>query len=216
VDVTPHRFWRRWFVWTTTGEAIGFALPAVVGATTWDAPAGWAMLALVAAGAVEGAVLGAAQAHVLVPACLALRRTAWVLATSAGAALAYVVGMAPSTLGDRLEEAPAWALAVLGGAGGLVLLASIGTAQWLVLRHALPRAAPWIPATALAWLAGLTVFLVVATPLWRAGQALWLTILVGVGAGLMMAATVAAVTGIAMVWLLSAGSRFDSDARPGR
>jgi hypothetical protein len=210
--VTAHRFWRRWFVWTTAGEAAGFALPALVGATTWDAPGGVALVALVAAGAVEGAVLGSAQVHVLGPAVPALRRTAWVGATAAGAAFAYAVAMTPSALGERLDSAPGWLLVGLGTLGGLLLLASIGTAQWLVLRRAVPRSASWVLATALAWLAGLAVFLAVASPLWHEGQALAVTVLVGLGAGLLMAATAAAVTGAAMSRLLTARSRFDSDA----
>jgi hypothetical protein len=53
----------RWVLVVTLGEAIGFMVPAVVGAGI--AAASWRQLpiliAMVLAGAVEGAVLGAAQ-----------------------------------------------------------------------------------------------------------------------------------------------------------
>jgi hypothetical protein len=72
------------------------------------------------------------------------------------------------------------ALAVPAAAlGGLVLLASIGTAQWLVLRRAGHDVAWWIATTAAGWLAGLTVFMVVVTPLWQPGQPALLTVAIG-------------------------------------
>ena len=64
------------------------------------------------------------------------------------------------------------------------------------------RAGRWIVATALAWLAGLAVFLAFTMPLWQPGQALALTILIGLAGGLLMAATTAAVTGRALCRLL--------------
>jgi len=78
---------------------------------------------------------------------------------------------------------------------GLLLLSSIGTAQWFVLRHHVARASRWIWATAAAWLAGLAVFLGFAMPLWQPGQAVALTVGIGVAGGLLMAATVASITG---------------------
>lgn len=62
----------------------------------------------------------------------------------------------------------------------------------------MPWAPSWIGVTAAAWLAGLAVFLAFATPLWWSGQALALTVLVGLAGGALMATTVAAVTGLAL------------------
>jgi hypothetical protein len=56
--------------------------------------------------------------------------------------------------------------------GTVLLLCSMGTAQWLVLRRIEVDAPWWIGVTAAAWVAGLAVFLAVATPLWREGQPL--------------------------------------------
>ena len=59
-----------------------------------------------------------------------LNTQSWVWATACGAMLAYVVGMLPNLLPQ-----PAAALIVLGTLAGMVLLASIGTAQRLVLGY---------------------------------------------------------------------------------
>jgi hypothetical protein len=196
---TDRRLWTRWVVWVTLGEALGFAVPATVGAATAGGPVGVWLPALLAAGAVEGALLGAAQAHVLRSVLPTLSRARWVVATGAAAVFAYLIGLAPSASSELIGELP---VAVLVGAAavlGPALLLSIGFAQWLVLRKHTGRAGSWIWFTAAAWLAGLTVFMIVATPLWREGQALGVTVLIGVMAGLLMAASVAAVTGLGVV-----------------
>ncbi|GAA4690497.1 hypothetical protein GCM10023215_29020 [Pseudonocardia yuanmonensis] len=200
---TPSGVWLRWFAWVTLGEFTGFVAPAIVGAasTTWPLPATAAGLLL--AGAAEGTALGWAQAHVLGRELPALRRARFVAATALAAVLAYTIGLVPMALGERLTTLPP-ALLITGGAmGGAVLLASIGTAQWLVLRRVRARCAWWIATTAGAWTAGLLVFTAVATPLWQPGQPLALTVAIGVLGGLAMAATVAALTGAAAVRLVT-------------
>jgi hypothetical protein len=109
-----------------------------------------------------------------------------------------VAGARCSTV--ALTSTPAVTAAIVG----LPLLLTIGVAQWLVLRGREPWAVRWIAATASAWLAGLAVFLAVATPLWWEGQTLAAAVLVGVGAGVVMATTVALVTGLALRRFLSA------------
>jgi hypothetical protein len=191
----------QWIAWVTVGETLGFAVPAAVGAATVSAPTALGIAALLAAGAVEGAVLGAAQAHVLRRALPGLPSGRWTVRTSAAAVLAYALGLAPSTVGGAWPQP---VLIVFAVAVGIALLLSIGTAQWTVLRGHVPKAARWIVITAGAWLAGLAVFFVVAPPLWQPGQPLPLVILIGVVAGLLMAATVAAVTGVGLLRLLRA------------
>jgi len=85
---------------------------------------------------------------------------------------------------------------------GAVLLGSIGTAQWLVLRHQVHGSGIWIATTAGAWTAGLLVFTAVTTPLWQPGQSIAQITAIGVLGGLLMAGTVAALTGWALVRLL--------------
>ncbi|HEY9414695.1 MAG TPA: hypothetical protein VIQ30_08055, partial [Pseudonocardia sp.] len=83
-------------------------------------------------------------------------------------------------------------------------------AQWLELRHHVARAASWVPATAVAWILALGAFLTIASPLWHEGQRLWVTLLIGVGAGIVMAFVQAAVTGW---WLLRMLSRHPEATR---
>jgi hypothetical protein len=193
---------RAWFRTVTAAEFAGFAVPAAVGALTADAEPALAVGALLAAGALEGSMLGWGQAMVLGRALTGLSRRRWIWATAAAAVLAYIIGLAPSTFASSLASFPVWAVAATSAVLGTALLASIGTAQWLILRHHVARAGRWIVATALAWLVGLAVFLAFTMPLWQPGQALALTILIGLAGGLLMAATTSAVTGRALRRLL--------------
>ena len=179
-------------------ETFGFAVAAAVGALTADAGAAVVVLSLLAAGAVEGATLGWGQATVLRHALPGLSRRRWVAATAGAAALAYLIGLVPSTFAQSMS---AWPPVLFGGVVALLgcgLLASIGTAQWLILRRHVDRAWRWIAATAAAWIMGLGVFLGFAMPLWRPGQPLALIVAIGVVGGLLMAATTSAITGFTL------------------
>jgi hypothetical protein len=212
------RLWRRWVVASFLGETLGFLAPVlafVIGVHGWHA--GPRFLALVSAGAVEGAVLGAAQGLALRRALPGFRLIAWTSRTALAAALAWALGLLPSELAETWEGWPAAAVLALAVPAGLVLLTSIGIAQWTVLRRSVPGAARWIGWTALAWLAGLTVFMVVATPLWQPGQPVWLAAAIGALAGSLMALTMAAVTGWGLTRLLPIDSSTfdDRPAQPG-
>jgi hypothetical protein len=196
------RVWRRWFIAATVGEFVGFAVPAITGAVTADAAPAVVVGTLLAAGAVEGAVLGGAQALVLRRVLPGFSVRRWVLATSVAATLAWAIGVIPMLAGDALIGLPAAALIAIATVLGGALLLTIGTAQWLVLRRYLRRSGSWIAATALAWLGGLAVFAVIASPLWQPGQPVWLVAAIGALAGLAMAAVASAVTGFALVRLL--------------
>jgi hypothetical protein len=194
-------FLRRWLLVVTAGEVAGFALPAVVGPLTSDRSAAVSYPALVVAGLVEGAVLGWAQWSVARRRLPALSRRRWIGLTSVGAAMAYAVAMLAPTFWDVLSSWSIGLQVLVFALGGTLLLLTIGTAQWVELRRHVARAARWIAVTALAWCLALAVFFAVATPLWQEGQAFWLTLVIGVVAGLAMALTMAAVTGWGMVRL---------------
>ncbi len=149
------------------------------------------------AGTVEGVVLGMAQAYALRTALPAVGTAEWVRATAGGAAVAWTVGALPVVLGDHVFT---WHPAVLV-ALGLVLLAAMGWFQWRVLRRHVRGAGWWVPATAGAWLVALAVFTGVTTPLWQEGQPGWLVAVIGLAGGALMAATVAALTGLAVLRL---------------
>jgi hypothetical protein len=201
------RLWWRWTGWVTAGEALGFSIPAVVGASTASLRAPVAAGGLLLAGACEGAILGAAQAHVLTDALPGVPRRRWIAATSAGAVLAWSIGLLPSVLPDGVSGWGRPAQVVAAVVLGTLLLLSIGLAQWGVLRRCVDRAGRWIAITAVGWLAGLAAFMAVATPLWHDGQMVAVTALIGGVAGLIMAATVAAVTGLGLTWLMSGDRR---------
>ncbi len=197
------RLWRSWLAWVTLGEVSGFAVPALVGASVVTAPVAVQVPALLAAGAAEGAILGLAQSRVLRRALPAVSPPKWTAATVAGAGAAWLAGLTPGYVWDRVVDLPP-AVQVVGGFGlGCVLLLSIGVTQWLVLRRVLAGAGWWVPATAVAWLAGLAGFMAVSTPLWRPGQPWPAVVAVGVLAGTVMATVMAAITGAALVRMLA-------------
>lgn len=198
--VPGRRLLVRWTGWTTAGEVAGFAAPAVAGVLTAGSRPWVAVLAVVAAGSVEGAALGWSQGHVLAG-VLPVRPAPMAAATSAAAVLAYAVVMVPTNLTD-LGALPVAAAVPLALVCGTVLLLSIGVAQWLVLRVALTSCRSWVATTAGAWLAGLAAFLLVASPLWHPGQSAVYGVAVGLLAALVMAVTVAVLTGVALLRLL--------------
>lgn len=117
----------------------------------------------------------------LLPALSVLR---WTLLTSLAAAVAWLLGLAPSEFSQTwMVWHPALQLTV-GFLVGAALLGSIGGAQWLELRRHLPRSWRWIPGTAMAWMVGLLIFLAISTPLWQPGQPPALIALIGVIAGM--------------------------------
>lgn len=197
---------RTWLPVVALAELAGFAVPAVVGVLTVASPILVALPALIAAGIVEGAMLGAGQVLVLRHVLPAVSARRWVVATAGGAALAYLLCLLPSATGPLVATWPALVVGVVAAVMGVLLLGSVGTAQWLELRGHVDRAAVWIGVTALAWLLGLGAFLVIAIPLWQPGQAVWVTVLVGLVAGALMALVMATVTGVGLIRLL-AGAR---------
>jgi peptidoglycan/LPS O-acetylase OafA/YrhL len=137
------------------GELAGFIPPAVVGANLASRQAGDAALVagLVLAGLAEGAVLGAAQAHVLHAALPALRRRWWVLATAAAAGVAWLAGMG----GVQLVQAVGPLAWLIVGPGMVVGLLSMGVLQWGVMRRHVEDARRWIWVTSAAWLVGVLI-----------------------------------------------------------
>jgi hypothetical protein len=204
-------FLRRWFVSVTLAEAAGFAIPAIVGGILGllAAPAGVVYPAMVLAGACEGVLLGFGQS---IGFGSAVPRSAWMLATAAGAAAAWSMGMLPSSLGG-IDFGSPWVIA-LAAVLGCVLLLSIPTLQWLVLRRKGLRTAFWIPVNAGAWAAGIlwtlapSPFIDETTPV----PALFGVYLL---AGLLMAATVAALTGFAARRIASDAAQYGA-GQPGR
>lgn len=198
----PQPFLRRWFLWVTLGESAGFLAPAVVAVFVIIPDTAGGMAWLVAAGVVEGTVLGLAQAHVLRSRLPGLSVTRWTIRTAAGAAIAWLLGLSPGTFADQWQPWPPALQLAVAVPGALLLLCSIGLAQWPELRRHLARSGRWVAGNALAWCVGLGLFFAVAPPLWQPGQPPTTVIAIGVAAAILMAAGMALVTGLVMKRLL--------------
>lgn len=162
------RRWEAWLAWivaNAAGETAGLGLVFACGATMYQV---WGelrcpvvLLTVIAAtvllASLEGAIVGWAQ-------WLVLRRIfpisagRWVVATVAGAVVAWFIGMLPGAFAATSVSATdtvvqptapqiAIAAAAIGLAGGVVL----SFAQWRVLRQVSRRAIWWLPANAVAW-----------------------------------------------------------------
>lgn len=190
---------RRWIAFVSLGEALGFVAPGLAWFGAWKL--GFPPLALaatvVAAGALEGLVLGWSQRHALRPAFDPGRD--WITATSAAAALAWACGMAPNTAYDLGTAVPvAIALAAIGAP---VILLSIGVAQAWVLGPFVSNPRRWAWINVLAWVLALP-FSFLGPALVPNGSPDWVFGVAWAAAGVAMATTLAAVTGIGMRRLL--------------
>jgi hypothetical protein len=189
-------FFRRWVACTVAGEAAGFTVAAALAATQ-DLSRMPEVAILLGAGAIEGALLGRGQAMAMtrlqLPAAI-LRL--WPVATSVAAMVAWSIGLIPGSF-HRISWTSwqAWALAAVLV---LVLLASVPTAQFMLLRTALPTAGRWIRFNAVAWLLGLS-WTFAPPVLVKPDTPVVSEIGVYAIAGVMMASTVAIITG--MCWL---------------
>jgi hypothetical protein len=195
--LTTREVWRTWFARVTAGEFLGFLAPALTGALTSSAPM------LVLAGAVEGAVLGAAQWLVLRRTFPSLSAPRWIGVTASAAGFAWAIALLAVDHSQLLGTLSFPALLALVSVAGTGVLLSLGTGQWLVLRHHVARAHLWVGANAVAWAAGLVMFTAFTTPLWQPGQPAVLIALIGALGGLVMAATMAAITGYSLTRLLN-------------
>lgn len=195
----PRTLRRRWVLATALGETLGFLFPAAMAAVAWDLHPALSLPLMVLAGLFEGLALGTAQSLVLGREFLGFSRQAWAGATAMGAAVAWLLAMTAVTSSSGWSDWPVLLTIPLGVVGTLALLASIGLAQWTVLRHHVARSRTWMPVNAVAWALGLGVMSAVTTPLWHEGQSTGLVVAIGVLGGVAMALTVAVVTG----WWLS-------------
>jgi hypothetical protein len=99
----------------------------------------------VAAGAIAGLAIGAAQWFVLRAIGIDVR---WIALTGAGLAIGLGIGVAIFDYGTSVGD-----LAVLGAVSGLC----VGAAQWLILRNHVGASVLWIPGIAAFWALGWTI-----------------------------------------------------------
>jgi hypothetical protein len=201
--------WLRWVGANAGAEGIGLGVSALVAVTVlaWrPVPLPVAFVAVLAAGAFEGLVVGGAQWRVLRRPFPHLGAGAWVGATVAGAVVAWALGMLPSTLMDMDGAAQGPPISdgvqyLLAAGMGLALGPVLGIPQWLVLRRHVPRAGWWVPANAVAWAAGMPVIFAVAGGVPAGLPVLALAALV-LGTLTLAGAIVGAMHGVVLVRLL--------------
>ena len=187
-------FGLRWVLASTVGLAVGGAVgfavvdavPEAVGFTV-SVAVSWA---------VAGASMGTAQ-------WLVLRRHIpgagwWVLASTVGLAVGFAVALAVSeavgltvglTGGSHFSSEPV-ALVLFGAVAG----ASMGTAQWLVLRRQVSQTGWWVLASIVGVALSVAVFFTVTAGVEEAAGV--------AGGGALSGAVYGAITGGVLVWLL--------------
>lgn len=163
------KFYGAWIGANAFAEAVGLGTTIILGwrmGPALERLSGFSsaltagFLAVVLGTVLEGVVVGVAQELVLRRRLTQLRPRSWIVATAIGAALAWVLGMVPSTVmaltsSDSTPQSstePTILVTILLAAGlGLVAGPILGVAQWTVLRRLVQRAGRWLWANALAW-----------------------------------------------------------------
>jgi hypothetical protein len=162
-----------WFAWvftSTVGAAVGWILGWQV---SFIIPGIFSTIML---GAVTGLVIGSLQWLVL--RAQFNRSALWILATSAGWAIGFSLGVFTAQSFELID----WSF---GLAAGIVTGAVVGVSQWLYLSRRVPRALLWIPLSTFALASGFIYY--------RA-EAVWI--------GLLFGALYGIVTGVGLVWFL--------------
>jgi hypothetical protein len=175
MNLRDTELYRRWIIANGLAEAAGLGTTFVGGrlvaphleqVTGVAAILGGALAAVLLGTLLEGVLVGLFQERVLRQRLPTPRRGAWVLATAAGAGLAWLLGMVPSTLmalganespGPAPQEPGALVQYGLAMVMGLVAGPILGLAQWTVLRRRVSGAGRWLWANALAWGVGMPV-----------------------------------------------------------
>jgi hypothetical protein len=194
------RLYRRWIVANAWAEAAGLGTTLLVGravaplldrVSSVAAVLIGAMTAVLLGTLLEGTLLGAVQARLLRQALpnLAVRR--WTHATMLGAAIAWSLGMVPSTLAalstgsepqTASTEPPVLVQYGLAAALGLITGPILGAAQYRVLRGYVHRPGWWLAA---GWALGMVlIFIGMDLVPWKRG-------------GLLVAASVYTACGVA-------------------
>lgn len=167
-------FWLKWLLTMISFPIGGGVAFALAGSVT-----GTARGAI--AGAIAGAVIGAGQWFLLRQ---AIPITAlWIPASAIGLSAGLALGVA--LLGTKTD---ALTLLLRAAVTGTVL----GAFQWVLLRQHLSPAGWWVPVIAVGWAAGWTITRLVGVDLSK-GWAVF---------GISGAAAFAALSGLALTWLL--------------
>lgn len=215
--ITHLNFLSQWIVANSIGEMLGLGVVFAVGvviAGLFGAPhtifeiSLFAILVIILA-VYEGAVVGYAQWRVLQKYIREITSREWILATVAGAVIAWILGMIPSTLssygdtGSTPATEPSMVMVmVLASCMGAILGVILAAAQWWVLRKYISRSLLWLLANAIAWAVGMPLIF------WLVGETIGSSqsiqsvgmLIVGIG---FAGAVVGSIHGLFLVRLLS-------------
>lgn len=220
-DVDAPRYdWQLWFRWifaNTVGELIGLGVASAIGAAfvlyIADGLGAFSQYAAagltIVIGAFEGIVVGYFQADVLHDRLRLLTRRSWITATAVGATVAWMLGSIPSlamsmnSQGSGVQAVEPGELTVFSLAAlmGCVLGVVLAIPQWFVLRKCVRRAGWWIPANAVAWAVGMPQLFAGPSVIGQ-GLAAWQIGFVIFASIVSAAASVGAIHGLFLVWLL--------------
>jgi hypothetical protein len=163
-------------------------------------------------GCLEGVFVGSFQWLALRQALPRLRASAWIEATAAGALLAWILGMIPSTFMDMAAsstasqtpppEPSAVVQSLLALGLGVVAGPILGGAQWWVLRRHVSRAGWWFLANSLAWALGMPLVFIAVGAAAESGGLTLRGALLGLGMIAAAGAVVGMVHGLVLVRLL--------------
>jgi hypothetical protein len=217
--VSDWSVWRQWIMANAIGELIGLGCAAALGAAVisnvsdTESTVGVVVVAVVmiTGGVFEGIVVGSAQWRVLRHHLPRVAGRLWVVSTAAGACIAWMIGMIPSTLMSIQSNAASSSpppeisdalIYLLAAAMGLVLGPILAFMQWLVLRRHVGRAGLWIVANAVAWALAMPVMFIGIGAIGDHGVSPS-TIVFALGAITLAGAIVGAVHGLALLQLLN-------------
>ncbi|OGO24295.1 MAG: hypothetical protein A2144_10225 [Chloroflexi bacterium RBG_16_50_9] len=215
-SLSNRKYWLKWTIACGAGEFLGIAVAAgiwVLHATILGEPQVISqkiilLVFMIFAGVFEGLVTGGLQWSVLKIKFTDLKAKNWLFFTALGAAVAWLLGMMPSTFfipdaaGNHSVgfELSGWLFIFMSAFMGMVLGVIFGIFQWLELRKHALAAGQWILANSVGWLAGIvTIFLGASLP--SADTKLAVTIVIGAVSGLLGGLFVGAITGLFLIKL---------------
>lgn len=209
--------WMRWIFANAIGELVGLGLAALMGVLfmwvlanilgAWSAIA--AAFLMIVVGAFEGAIVGFFQAKVLQTKIVGFNVRRWIWATAIGAFIAWVLGTIPSLVMSFAEqtqtshplEMSEIAIGLSAAGMGFALGMVLGLPQWFELRRYVEKAHWWILANALAWTIGMPQLFVAPSAI-NEGFPAWQIAFIIFAAIVSAGATVGAIHGLFLIWLL--------------
>ncbi|MFH1031977.1 MAG: hypothetical protein V1767_05405 [Chloroflexota bacterium] len=212
INLSNKRYWLNWMAACAAGEFFGIGVAAGIGFLyfkVFGEPQNIGqkfliILVAILAGIIEGTVTGSFQWSVLKKRFPGMTVRNWVGLTALGAAIAWILGMIPSTFfmpqsaSSANIEPPLVLIILLAAILGLVLGALFGVFQWFELKKHTTNANRWIWANTFGWAVGM-VIIFLGTSIISVDSKLGLVILIGTVSGLLAGLSVGAITGLFLV-----------------